>query len=52
MIITKSQKLSVLEGCHSDALGGGHFGMDKTFVKMTRDDYVYNQKSMQSYFFK
>ena len=26
------QKLEVLEGCHNSALGGGHFGRDKTLL--------------------
>ena len=28
------QKLEVLEGCHNSALGGGHFGRDKTLKKV------------------
>ena len=31
------QKLEVLEGCHNSALGGGHFGRDKTLKKLLND---------------
>lgn len=27
--------MQVLEGCHSDKLGGGHFGRDKTAKKIS-----------------
>ena len=33
------QKLEVLEGCHNSALGGGHFGRDKTLKKVTERFY-------------
>jgi len=38
-VVTKSQKMAVMEGCHSDVLGGGHFGQTKTFVKITEMYY-------------
>ena len=31
--MTKHQVDLVLKGCHTDELGGGHFGRDKTYVK-------------------
>ena len=34
-VVTESQKRQVLEGCHSDELGGGHFGRDKTLGKVS-----------------
>lgn len=36
MVITES---AVLEGCHSDTMGGGHFGRDKTFGKVSKRFY-------------
>ena len=35
----QSQKQAVIEGCHSDAFGGGHFGRDKTYFKVTERFY-------------
>ena len=37
--VTESQKRQVLEGCHSDELGGGHFGRDKTLAKVSERYY-------------
>ena len=38
-VITTSQKEQVLEGCHSQGLGGGHFGRDKTLAKLSERYY-------------
>ena len=38
-VVTESQKRQVLEGCHSDELGGGHFGQDKTLAKISERYY-------------
>ena len=38
-VVTESQKRQVLEGCHSDELGGGHFGRDKTLAKVSERYY-------------
>ena len=34
-VVTESQKRQVLEGCHLNELGGGHFGRDKTLAKIS-----------------
>ena len=31
--------MKILEACHSDGLGGGHFGRDKTFFKVSERFY-------------
>ncbi|KAL5471089.1 hypothetical protein EMCRGX_G029165 [Ephydatia muelleri] len=38
-VVTESEKHKVLEGCHSAELGGGHFGRDKTLVKISERFY-------------
>ena len=38
-VVVESQKRHVLEGCHSDELGGGHFGRDKTLSKVSERYY-------------
>ena len=35
LVIRDSQKQQILEGCHSNKLGGGHFGRDKTLSKVS-----------------
>ena len=31
--------MKVLDGCHSAELGGGHFGRDKTLLKISERSY-------------
>lgn len=37
--MTEKQKEAILEGCHADPLGGGHFGRDKTAAKIAERYY-------------
>eukprot|EP00731_Ephydatia_muelleri_P031300 Em0022g814a len=38
-VVTKKEKMKVLDGCHSAELGGGHFGRDKTLLKISERFY-------------
>ena len=38
-VIKESQKQDVLQGCHADELGGGHFGRDETLAKVSERYY-------------
>ena len=37
--MTEHQKKLVLQGCHANSVGGGHFGRDKTFSKVSERFY-------------
>ena len=38
-VVTKKERMNVLDGCHSAELGGGHCGRDKTLMKISERFY-------------
>ncbi len=38
-VVFQSQKNQILEACHDNLAGGGHFGRDKTLAKVSERYY-------------